>query len=696
MDRIAAIEQEQGESYYYEKSVLDGEGEKLMTQLQDGTIATVDQKTGSTVWIYAPDGSKYSFETGKNGMVALLGSNGSDTLLIYYLMEDQEQLYRYALNGDPLDPLEIKDFSMDEEGRGMMIGGNVFLHQIGNEIVVLNFQSNLVAWNLDTGIKRIVRKRVDRVLNVVEDVFYLSTFEELGNKVVAYEWKTGEEEVVLDAFQGRILAGGKTPEGLVLVDQDLNRLEYDGEGKLVSRESIIAHYDELNGGMKSYTALFFQGPKIYMTVMDFDNIERVSQSYFLSRKDGEAPNLKDQATLVVYVKNSDLLTDFIIKNYELEHKNIRIQLEVFDDLTDDEYLKKLNTDILGGKQIDLVFFDSLPVKKLGEKGFFEDLYGLLDKKVLSAADPDVVRAIEQDGKLIGLPLDLRILALYAEKTVATDAIYQAYMDSKKSIDDFETMTEALVEAGLAPFRKLTSAQILKGLVANNLHALVDDKGAFNADLYKHLVFLAEKLSKPPYVNEELDKDKYDFFGPKGTVALEPINQEGIMAVSGANARFEAKDYWILPYPSERDGYAFSASMLGIVKTSKNKAIAVEFLQAMALDEKVQKNKVTMQAVPFAFEYAKQAIEEISKEMRVGFIQGVETSYGDRILDTAEATVKDYEKLITYFQNSSRALVGGQKGMSLLMDGADRYFKGEVGMDELIGSLRNQFLLYANE
>lgn len=687
---------EKEDTYYYEKTDLDGQGVKMMTQLQDGTIAAIEQESGSTLWIYRPDGSKQAFETGENGMVDMVGSNGTDTLLIHYVTDNRDQIRRYGLDGSYLDTVEVKGFADQEEGMGMMMAASFFLYQMDNEIIRLNFEGQLEAWNLETGAVRMVREGVDRVLSIEGQTLYLASMEGFQTCVSEYDWKTGEEKTIIENFQGQILAGAKTLDGLILVDQEWTRLNYDLEGNVIARESIKAHFDELNVGMKSCESLFFQGGRMYMTLLDFEDMDDFSKSYYLTKKEGKDPALADKTTLVVYAKSSNFLTDFIIKNYSTDHPDVRVQLIAHDDLKEEEYLKKINTDILGGKQIDLVFFKGLPVKKLSQKGFFEDLQALIGQEVLKTADAGVLEAIKQDGKLIGLPTDLQILGLYAEKTEATTDIYQAYMDSERSIEDFETMIDDLLATGLAPFRKLPAAVILKGLTANNLNALVDEQGVFDADLYKRLVDLAEKLSHAPYMNEELDQDKYDFFGPKGTVALEPINQAEIMELNGAHARFEGKDYWILPYPSERGGYAFSASMLGIVRDSKNKGAAVEFLQAMALGEKVQKDKVNMQSVPITLDLAKKVVSETNKGMQLGFIQVVDTSYGERMLDTADPTLKDYEKIIPYFQNGSRALIGGQKEMTLMMKGADRYFKGEVGMNELIGSLRNQFLLYANE
>ncbi|BES66482.1 hypothetical protein SANA_29210 [Gottschalkiaceae bacterium SANA] len=685
-----------GESYYYEKTALEGQGVKVMTQLQDGTIAVIEQDSGSTVWVYAPDGSKNSFETGKEGMVDLLGSNGTDTLLIHYVSDNQNQIHRYGFDGSHIDTVEVKDFANQAEGMGMVMGAGAFFYQMDNEIVRLNGEGQLEAWNLETGVKRMVREDVSQVLDVTGQTLYLISMEGFQSSVIAYDWETGNEERVIENFQGAILGGKKTPEGLTLVNQEWTRLNYDKEGKAVDREDMKEHFDELSVGMKTCQSLYFQGDKIYMTILDFESMENFSQSYYLTRKEGEDPNLADRTTLVIYTKESDFTTDFYVNNYSAKHPELRVQLKTHNELTNEDYLKKINTDILGGKQIDLVFFKDLPVKKLNEKGFFQDLNAVIDQEALKTADAGVLEAIKQDGKLIGLPIDLRMLGLYAEKTEATDAIYQAYMDSERTIEDFETMMDDLVAAGVAPLRKLPATVILKGLVANNLQDLVDEQGVFKADLYKRLVALADKLSHAPYVNEELDQDKYDFYGPKGTIALEPINQAEIMELKGAHARFEAADYWILPYPSESKSYAFSASMLGIVKDSKNKAAAVEFLQALALDEEIQESKVSMQAVPITLDLAKKAVAKTNEKMFFGLIQVLETAYGERMLDMADPTEQDYEKIIPYFQNSSRALVGGQKEITLMIDGAERYFKGEVGLDELIGSLRNQFLLYANE
>lgn len=685
------------ETYHYEKTLLNEDKEMVLAQLEDKTILATEQADGSKIWLLLPDGSKQIFDTGLSAPVAKLGSNGRDTILVNFAGETANVVHRYSLDGTVLGTETLEGLTEQASDGMFMMNGNSYLHQSGDELFSISDTGNLKAWNTKTGAVRIIREKVDKVLATVEEVAYITDFEDAKAGVIALDLQTGKEQPAFSEVKGWVTGISKTKQGFVLLDQEWNLIHVDQSGKIISSESLSQGFDELNVGMKMCQAFFLQEGQVYLTVLDFSDTKSFGgQSFTLTKRGGEDPALAGKLSLVIYAKKSEFLFDFFLKQYKMDHPDLRIELISHDELSDDEYLKKINTEILAGKQIDMVFLNGLPVDKLSQKNFFEDLTQWIDAEELKKADAKVIDSVKQDGKLIGLPIDLKTIGFYADKTQENAAIYQVYMDSAQTFDDFKKLAEALIDTGVALFRDLEPEVLLEGLLANNMKDLVDEQGALNAELFKKILAFVEAYSQAPYMNKEMKQDNYDYFGPKGSIALEPLNRASLVELSGVKARFESQDYLILPYPSEAGGYGMAATTVGILKDSKNKAAAANFLQAMALEEELQEKKISMHSIPVRFDVVEKALKNIKSERIISLIQMIQTSFGERELESPQTTWEDGAILLNYFQNSSRSIIGDQKGIHMLVKGSVRYFDGEVGLDELIGSLRNQFLLYANE
>ena len=99
-----------------------------------------------------------------------------------------------------------------------------------------------------------------------------------------------------------------------------------------------------------------------------------------------------------------------IVEYNKSNDQYRIQVVDYSEYaTDDDYnagITKLTTEIISGSVPDLFLTSSLPIDKYAAKGVVADLYTFMDGGSGLSRDyfvPQVLKAIEKDGKLYELP-----------------------------------------------------------------------------------------------------------------------------------------------------------------------------------------------------------------------------------------------------------------------------------------------------
>ncbi len=113
-------------------------------------------------------------------------------------------------------------------------------------------------------------------------------------------------------------------------------------------------------------------------------------------------------------ENSELMQN--ISQYQKENPEVFVNLEVGvtedNGVTASDALKNLSTEIMAGNGPDVLMLDGLPVDSYIEKGLLENLSDIAG----GAQDlfPNLMSAMEQDGKLYGIPLRFTIPLIEAD------------------------------------------------------------------------------------------------------------------------------------------------------------------------------------------------------------------------------------------------------------------------------------------
>ena len=204
----------------------------------------------------------------------------------------------------------------------------------------------------------------------------------------------------------------------------------------------------------------------------------------------DASEVKEKTVLTLACMGLDWSLRSKIVEYNKSNDQYRIQVVDYSEYaTDDDYnagITKLTTEIISGSVPDLFLTSSLPIDKYAAKGVVADLYTFMDGGSGLSRDyfvPQVLKAIEKDGKLYELPTKFSVETAYALSSI---------------VDQYDTWNVAAVQDAMTQLQEgatvfstgWTKSTALNNCLTRNLAAFVDwttGKCTFDSEAFQQLL-----------------------------------------------------------------------------------------------------------------------------------------------------------------------------------------------------------------
>ncbi|GGI12615.1 extracellular solute-binding protein [Gottfriedia solisilvae] len=143
-------------------------------------------------------------------------------------------------------------------------------------------------------------------------------------------------------------------------------------------------------------------------------------------------------------KQQNLIVSDIIKQYEAEHKDVKIEVEV---LENEQYKNKIKVLSSSNELPDVGFtWAAGYMTPFVQGGLFADLDDVLNDGLKDSFVSGTTEAYALDGKTYGLPLELNIAPIYYNK-----AIFEKYnLEVPQTYSEFQNVVKTLEKNGVAP------------------------------------------------------------------------------------------------------------------------------------------------------------------------------------------------------------------------------------------------------
>ena len=405
-------------------------------------------------------------------------------------------LMHIAADGSTIASLDLSDTNNEDNEDGMSgnlssfavdAAGNLYVSDYNN-IYVLDAEGN-VQFKLDGSqyngsLCRLNAQQVGVMwYNYTDDV---NAADENGQYFVPIDLETKDwgEKVKLPSNVGSILPGDDVYD---FYYADNNNI-FGYTAKTDTKEKLVDWLacDVDTNNMSGYAML--SDSRVAALMQDWSTDPTTYQLIVLHRVD--ASEIKEKKVLTLACMYLDWNLRSMIVEYNKTNDEYRINVVDYSEYaTDDDYnagVTKLTTEIISGSVPDIFLTSNLPIDKYAAKGVIADLNTFMDGGNGLSRDyfvPQVMSALEKDGKLYELPTSFSVQTAYALSSIASQ--YDTW--NVAAVQD--AMTQ--LQEGATVFSDgWTKNTALSNCLSRNLSAFVDwttGKCEFDSEAFQQLL-----------------------------------------------------------------------------------------------------------------------------------------------------------------------------------------------------------------
>ena len=405
-------------------------------------------------------------------------------------------LMHIAADGSTIASLDLSDTNNEDNEDGMSgnlssfavdAAGNLYVSDYNN-IYVLDAEGN-VQFKLDGSqyngsLYRLNAQQVGVMwYNYTDDV---NAADENGQYFVPIDLETKDwgEKVKLPSNVGSIFPGDDAYDFYYTYNNNI----YGYTAKTDTKEKLVDWLacDVDTNNMSGYAML--SDSRVAALMQDWSTDPTTYQLIVLHRVDSS--EIKEKKVLTLACMYLDWNLRSMIVEYNKTNDEYRINVVDYSEYaTDDDYnagVTKLTTEIISGSVPDIFLTSNLPIDKYAAKGVIADLNTFMDGGNGLSRDyfvPQILNALEKDGKLYELPTSFTVTTAYALSSIASQ--YDTW--NVAAVQD--AMTQ-LQEGATVFSTGWTKSSVLNNCLTRNLAAFVDwttGKCTFDSEAFQQLL-----------------------------------------------------------------------------------------------------------------------------------------------------------------------------------------------------------------
>ena len=587
------------------------------------------------------------------------------------------------------------------------------------------------------------------VIHTYDEGSVVSIFDTVGSRLISvvdteihyYDMETGkpleEEEVLtkeISSNPDNLETTGMGINNLLFIEGDekdsLFYVSHDGIYRYAFGGSVVEQVADGKLNSLSSPDIAFtdmardKDGAFYLAVSDMSQSDPVGRicKYVYSK---DTPAVPDTELTVYSLADDDFLRQAAAafqKKYPDIYLNLETGMTGEDAVTETDALKALNTEIMAGKGPDILLMDGIAADTYIEKGMLEDLSGILK-------DADILENIiepykDGEGKIYQMPVKFGIPYMQGKKEYV-DAI----SDLTSMADTIESHKEEYTKDTLPFSSSYSPYMLLKGLVAVNMSAWVNEDGTLNQAAVQEFLEQTNRIyqsAKAPAEEllasfgttvEEMEeanevRNLYSEYGAVfsqfGVGGLSLIEGSNILGTGGVYSPSDLRSI----YSVEQQGDSISGKLwngqtkdafipqkvVGISTKSSEKEAAEKFASYLFSDEGQRVG--SSNGLPVR----KSVYEDVSYwfgNAKEGDVTSVTSSTNNQTGESVELNiVQPGEDVIREMQELGKTLTTPVKEnrmiLSAVLDAGASYIKGEISVEEAVEKAVSQVDLYLSE
>lgn len=399
-----------------------------------------------------------------------------------------------------------------------------------------------------------------------------------------------------------------------------------------------------------------------------------------------------KAEVVEFNKHSDKYR-IVIDSYEEMYEDEDIEYE--------EIIKKFSSDIISGKNIDIIDLSSFSSSSIYRNGACEDLTPYFEREEdlkLSNYLDNVVETYKYKGKIYSLPVSMYLVCYAGPKKMVGD-------DISWNMTEFKSFVESIKE-GVEPIENLTCDDLLYIMISANLDEYIDYEKCecdFNNDDFVALLEMCKKYpNNEEYYDEE--EEEYVSFISKIRDKKLVLDTAHITCIEDYLLEREiyGEDISYKGYPT-KDGNGVTINdvslSLAISSKSKNKDAAWKFIKTFYTKDYQVKN--SQYNIPIRKDVLDEILEKEKNRTNYETDENGNKYYSKMDYDGVELCIpvptdKDFEGFKELINSADKRFDYDEEIINMIKEEAEPFFKGDKSAKGVADVIQSRISIYIKE
>ena len=431
---------------------------------------------------------------------------------------------------------------------------------------------------------------------------------------------------------------------------------------------------------------------VAMVTVREDNLAYRQQVCLLTKK----PIDTEQTQLTITMLRDNPLVTQAASAYQREHPEIHVALQkrfdpwTADQVSVDDHIRALNTEIVAGNAGDVIVLDGLPYAGMMRRGTLVDLSGIAQSLDFMPGIADAM--LQAETKTYMIPTQFTTLLLWGKEAAIG------------KVERFADLLTVPIKPGQALMSARSPEDLLRLFFPVCSVDFYDEAGkmdvsgeAFRSFL-QTIYSLHEAQAEAVYINP-MDAYAEDFTAIYlDEIAMFPSATQNFYALSRNYSAVGAEEAFVTVVPSVEGQYAFyPQTMLGILESSGQKDLAEDFVLHMCKKETLMLDDragfpILADAMAQTFAETKGRFESRHQAPGIFRIPGD----ANIVLEVYEPDEVFYERLSESFDRISAPILMDDVLLDIIVGETKAYFNGSMTLDDAIEAIANRTFIYLHE
>lgn len=403
----------------------------------------------------------------------------------------------------------------------------------------------------------------------------------------------------------------------------------------------------------------------------------------------------DMQEFVIYsLYENDTIRNYVLNfKYDYPEINFKYTYGISEDkeITENDAITTLNTELLAGKGPDILFLDYLNIDSYIEKGLLENINEIVvnNHEILFS---NIVNAYAKDDVIYAVPTAFNMPIIIGENVSNIKDLNSLISRCEENIENEEIILNiSSAEELIDTFYESISTNILRDDKTLNIDAIEDALNKFK-NIYDLTV---SNLSES---EEEIIRDNRQYsnsflslylVNKNANMNISNIkNYKDILFINGIKEQYKC-DYTL--WNGDNGSYFKAIDVVGINSNSKNKDIAKEFVNSLLNGSFYSSEFSNLSVNRDVFKHTLNSI----KNYESGVAAMDENGEGD-VLEAIKLQDQDIENIINDVSSLNKAVTVNNIILDKIKDEIIEYIEGEINIEEALKKINNNLEIYLSE